>query len=152
MDPAPRSVWGLARIFAIDSFRTFHTRLEEHISARHGILRTSVKERDDNWFQLPSGQLNESKSLFWGYYAYGDSILLANTIFIIRRTIRTFSGPESHHRNDITEASKKTFELICRFDILILYQSTSTGSAICGTNLWTRHETIPTLTLHRFVR
>ena len=81
------------------------------------VTLASAQVRDDNWFQLASGQLNESKSLLWGYYAYGDSILLANAIFIIRRTIQTFSGSESHHRNDIAEASRKTLGLICRFDI-----------------------------------
>src|SRR5258708_36341817 len=81
------------------------------------VTLASVRERDDNWFQLASGQLKESKSLLRGYYAYGDSILLANAIFVIRRTIQTFTGSEAHHRNDIAEVSKKTLELICRFDI-----------------------------------
>jgi Family of unknown function (DUF6535) len=81
------------------------------------VTLTSAQVRDDNWFQLASGQLNESKSLLWGYYAYGDSILLANAIFIIRRTIQTYSGSEGYHRNDIAEASRKTLELICRFNI-----------------------------------
>ena len=81
------------------------------------VTLASAQVRDDNWFQLASGQLNESKSLLWGYYAYGDSILLANAIFIIRRTIQTFSGSEGYHRIDIAEASRKTLELVCRFDI-----------------------------------
>jgi hypothetical protein len=81
------------------------------------VTLASAQVRDDNWFQLASGQLNESKSLLWGYYAYGDSILLANAIFIIRRTIQTHSGSEGHHRIDIAEASRKTLELVCRFDV-----------------------------------
>lgn len=82
------------------------------------VTLAGAQVRDDNWFQLASGQLNKSKNLLWGYDAYhGDSILLINAIFIILRTVQTFSGSEGHHRIDIAEASRKTLELICRFDI-----------------------------------
>ena len=81
------------------------------------VTLARVQIRDDNWYQLASGQLNESKSLLQNYYAYGDSILLANAIFIVRRTIQTYSGSKDHDRKDIAKASKKTLELICRFDI-----------------------------------
>jgi hypothetical protein len=81
------------------------------------VTLASVQERDDNWFELASGQLNESKSLLRYYYStYGDSVQLANAIFIIRRTIQT-SRSENRHRDDILKASSKTLELICRFDI-----------------------------------
>jgi hypothetical protein len=81
------------------------------------VTLAGAQQRDDHWFQLASGQLNESKSLLWTHYAYGDSILLANAIFVIRRTLQTFSGSEDDHRKDILEASSKTMELVCRFDI-----------------------------------
>ena len=81
------------------------------------VTLAGVQQRDDHWFELASGQLNESKSLLWNHYAYGDSILLASAIFVIRRTIQTFSGSEDDHRKDILEASSKTMDLICRFDI-----------------------------------
>jgi hypothetical protein len=81
------------------------------------ITLASVQDSDDHWFELASGQLNESKSLLRNYHStYGDSIQLANAIFIIRRTIQT-SGSEKDHRSDILEVSSKTLELICRFDI-----------------------------------
>ena len=82
------------------------------------VTLAGAQVRDDNWFQLASGQLNKSKNVLWGYHAYhGDSILLINAIFIILRTVQTFSGSEGHHRIDIAEASRKTLGLICRFDI-----------------------------------
>ena len=81
------------------------------------VTLAGVQQRDDRWFQLASGQLNESKSLLWNHYAHGDSILLASAIFVIRRTLQTFSGSEDDHRMDILEASSKTMELVCRFDI-----------------------------------
>jgi Family of unknown function (DUF6535) len=104
-----RFVWGWESIS--DPVTTFYA---EYVVA---VTLASVQVRDDNWFQLASAQLNESKSVLRGYYAYGDSILLANAIFVIRRTIQTFSGSEGLHRNDIVEASKNTLELVCRFDI-----------------------------------
>ena len=85
---------------------------------------------------------------------FGDSILLANVIFIIRRAIQTFSGSEDDHRNDILKVSSKTLELICRFDIqktLPEHQRISTSSAVYGTKLWKRRRNILTLMLHRIV-
>ena len=80
------------------------------------VTLASVQQRDDHWFQLASGQLNESKSVLRNYFAC-DSILLANAIFIIRRTSQTFSGSEDRHRKEILKASSKTLKLVCRFDI-----------------------------------
>ena len=79
------------------------------------VTLANVQERDDHWFELASGQLNLAKSLLRNYYT-GDTILLANAIFIIRRTIQ-INGSEDDHRKDIFEASSRTLELICRFDI-----------------------------------
>lgn len=81
------------------------------------ITLASVQRRDDNWFRLASGQLNASKSLLRNTFAHDDSILLANAIFIIRRTIQTFSGSEERHKSDIIHASSKALEVLCRFDI-----------------------------------
>ena len=83
------------------------------------VTLASVQKRDDHWFQLASGQLNGSEYLLRNYFAYGDSILLANAIFIIQRTIQMFSRQEDLgcHGSDIIEASSKTLELVCRFDI-----------------------------------
>ena len=80
------------------------------------VTLASVKTRDERWFELASGQLNESKSYLRSYYATGDSILLANTIFIIRRAIQTSSGSKNREEIDIEKVSSK-LELLCRFDI-----------------------------------
>ena len=81
------------------------------------ITLASVQGRDDNWFRLASGQLNTSKSLLRNTFADDDSILLANVIFIIRRTIQTYSTSEERHRSDIIHASSKALEILCGFDI-----------------------------------
>ena len=83
------------------------------------VTLASVQERDDRWFELASGQLKESKSFLRNCYLVGDSILLTNAIFIIRRMIQTFCGSGHHRQRDIyiLEASLKTLELVCRFDI-----------------------------------
>ena len=80
------------------------------------VILATVKTRDERWFELASGQLSESKSYLRSYYANGDSILLANTIFIIRRAIQTFSGSANSKKEVIDEVSLK-LELLCRFDI-----------------------------------
>jgi hypothetical protein len=82
------------------------------------LASVQEQERDDRWLQLASEQLKKSTSVIQFFLEYGgDTILLPNAIFIIRRTIQTFSGSEDDHRNDILEASSKTLKLICRFDI-----------------------------------
>jgi hypothetical protein len=80
------------------------------------VTLTSVQKRDDHWFRLASGQLNQSKSLLRDYFATNDSILLNDAIFIVRRTMEAFSGLKDH-QSDIREASSKTLELICSFNI-----------------------------------
>lgn len=83
------------------------------------VTLASVQERDDRWLKLASGQLNESKSFLRSCYLVGDSILLTNAIFIIRRMVQTFCGSRHRQQMDIyiLEASMKTLELVCRFDI-----------------------------------
>jgi hypothetical protein len=81
------------------------------------VTLSSVQQRDDHWFRLASGQLKESKSLLQNYFADDDTIVLTDTIFIIRRTIGIFSGSGDYYRTDIFEVSLKTLELICSFDI-----------------------------------
>ena len=81
------------------------------------ITLASVQGRDDNWFRLASGQLNASKSLLRNSFAHDDTILLANAIFIIRRTVQVFSTSKEHHQIDIIHASSKALEILCRFDI-----------------------------------
>jgi len=76
-----------------------------------------VRDHDGRWYQLASNLLDVSRSLLHKYIANGDSILLANAIFIVRRTVQTYSGSEERHRNDIIGASSKTLETVCKLDI-----------------------------------
>ena len=87
--------------------------------ARYVVAVTiaSVRERDDCWFQLASGQLDVSKSLVQNYLGHDDSILLVNAVFIVRRAVQTYCGSASHHRRDILVALSRTLESLCRFDI-----------------------------------
>jgi len=76
-----------------------------------------VRDHDERWNQLASGLLDVSKSLLQKYIGNGDSILLANALFIIRRTVQTYSGSAERHRHDIIGASSKTLETVCKLDI-----------------------------------
>ena len=77
----------------------------------------TVRERDERWLKLATGQLNVSKSRLQNYLAHGDSVLLANVMFIVRRTVQTYSGSLERHRNDILAASSKTLEMVCKLNI-----------------------------------
>jgi hypothetical protein len=46
-----------------------------------------VRDHDERWYQLVSGLLDVSKTLLHEYIGNDDNILLANTIFIVRRTV-----------------------------------------------------------------
>ncbi|KAI9462056.1 hypothetical protein F5148DRAFT_238892 [Russula earlei] len=81
------------------------------------ITLSNVQKRDDYWFQLASGHLNASKSLLQSYCTDPYTTLLINAMFIIRRAIQTFAGSADRHRSDILEASSKTLESLCKFDI-----------------------------------
>jgi uncharacterized protein DUF6535 len=76
-----------------------------------------VRDHDGRWYQLASDLLDVSKSLLNKYIANGDSILLANAILIVRRTVQTYPGSEERHKNDIIGASSKTLETVCKLDI-----------------------------------
>ena len=93
-----------------------HPLLAFYAQCAIAVTLTSVEDRDDHWFRLASGQLKQSKSLLRNYFAEDDSILLDDAIFIIRRTMEAFSR-SNDHRSEIREASSKTLELICSFDI-----------------------------------
>ncbi len=77
------------------------------------VIITRVKERDDRWFELATGQLHISKSTLESYLAHGDSMLLANCIFICRRTLNAYS---KHRWRDVYSRSK-TLELVSRFNV-----------------------------------
>ena len=76
-----------------------------------------VRGHDERWYQLVSGLLDVSKTLLHKYMGNGDSILLAIAIYIVRRTVQTYSGSAERHREDIIGASSKTLETVCKLDI-----------------------------------
>ena len=80
-------------------------------------LTTSiVRDFDERWFHLASGLLHETKPLLDKYIAHGDSILLANAIFIARQTVQTYTGSAEQHRIDILRSSSRTLERVCQLD------------------------------------
>lgn len=92
----------------------------------------SVQELDDNWFSSQAGKTESVKisPLENCTFAFDDGRLLADAIFIIRPTIQIFSGSESHHQDDITDASSKTLEVNADSLFKILYLRASTRSAV----------------------
>jgi hypothetical protein len=76
-----------------------------------------VRDHDERWNQLVSGLLDMSNTLLHEYMGNNDNILLANAIFIVRRTVQTYSGSAERHRSDIISASSKTLETVCKLDI-----------------------------------
>ena len=88
-----------------------------HAQCVAALTVSIVRDRDERWFQLASGLLNVSKTLLHKYIAHGDNILLANVIFIIRQTVRSYSGSAEHLREDILRASSRTLETVCKLDI-----------------------------------
>jgi hypothetical protein len=75
-----------------------------------------VRDHDERWYQLVIGLLDVSKTLD-KYIGNDDNILLANAIYIIRRTVQTYSGLAERHRNGIIVASSKTLDTVCKLDI-----------------------------------
>jgi hypothetical protein len=68
------------------------------------VIIAKADEHDDRWFELATGQLGLSKSTLETYLAHGDTVLLANCIFICQRTVETYSE-HSWHR-DVYSRSK----------------------------------------------
>jgi hypothetical protein len=77
-----------------------------------------VREHDERWNQLVRGLLGVSKALLQEYTEKSDGcVRLANAIFIVRRTVQTYSGSLERHRSEIIGASSKTLETVCKLDI-----------------------------------
>jgi len=78
------------------------------------VIIARVNERDDRWFGLATGHLHISDFTLESYLAHGDSMLLANYLFICRRTLDAYSEHRWHR--DVYSRSK-TFDLVSRFDV-----------------------------------
>jgi hypothetical protein len=82
------------------------------------VVISNVRERDENWYQLVFGQLkNTPKPLLYRYLSHGDSILLANLMFIVRRIVQVYSGSSEHQQCDLRLATCKTLKFVCKFDV-----------------------------------
>ena len=73
------------------------------------IIITKVQEHDEHWYELATDQLGISKSTLKSYLAHGDSMLLANLIFICRQTIIAY--PEHGWQCNVYSRSK-TLQLV----------------------------------------
>jgi Family of unknown function (DUF6535) len=78
---------------------------------------SNVRERDENWYQLVSGQLNIPKPLLSRYLSHGDSILLVNLMSIVRRIVQAYSGSSEHQQSDLVRAASKTLKFVCKLDV-----------------------------------
>jgi hypothetical protein len=81
------------------------------------VVISNVRERDENWYQLVSGQLNIPKSLLYRYLSHGDSILLVNLMFIVRRVVQAYSGSSEHQQSDLVRVTSKTLKYVCKLDV-----------------------------------
>ncbi|KAH8993082.1 hypothetical protein EDB86DRAFT_3078935 [Lactarius hatsudake] len=78
------------------------------------VIIAKAQEHDDRWFELATDQLGISKATLQYYLANGDSTLIANCVFICRRTMQCYS--EQGWNRDVYSRSK-TLELVSRFNI-----------------------------------
>ena len=81
------------------------------------MVISNVQERDEKWNKLVVGQLNTPKPLFDLYPSHGDSIILANLMFIVRRIVQAYSGSSRHQQSDLLSVTSKTLEFVCKLDI-----------------------------------
>jgi hypothetical protein len=80
------------------------------------ISSVQTQARDERWFQLVTRQIDVSKSVLRSYLTHGDSIQLANLIYIVQQTFRTSSEIGEHYETYINDASSRTLESICKLD------------------------------------
>jgi len=81
------------------------------------VIISSVEERDEHWYQLASDPLIVSSRVLQNTLTQDDSLLLANLIFIVRQTIRTYNESPHRHRNLIIVGASKPLGSLCGFDI-----------------------------------
>ncbi|KAI0267902.1 hypothetical protein BGY98DRAFT_1022373, partial [Russula aff. rugulosa BPL654] len=77
---------------------------------------STVQNRDKRWIQLATVNTQHlSRPLH--HNEDHPSILLANAIYVIRMSFRTYSRSEDDDRNDILDVSRKTIRAVCKFEI-----------------------------------
>jgi hypothetical protein len=77
------------------------------------IIIARVQERDHRWFELVTNQLGISELVLQNYMAHGDSVLLANLIYIARLSMVTYP---IHHWSRRTDSRSKTFESVSKLN------------------------------------
>ena len=81
------------------------------------LVISNIQEHDENWYQLVLGQLNTPKPLLYRYHSHGDSILLANLMFIVRQIVHVYSGSSESQQSDLVLTISKTLKFVCKFDV-----------------------------------
>ena len=81
------------------------------------VIISNAQEHDESWYQLVLGQLNTPKPVLHRYHSQGDSILLANLMFIVRRIVRVYSGSSESQQSNLVLATSKTLKFVCKFDV-----------------------------------
>ncbi|KAH9073408.1 hypothetical protein EDB83DRAFT_2312757 [Lactarius deliciosus] len=78
------------------------------------VIIAKAQEHDDRWFELATDQLGISRATLQYYLACGDSMLLANCVFICRRTMEGYS---KHGWNRDVYSRSKTLGLVSTFNV-----------------------------------
>jgi hypothetical protein len=78
------------------------------------VIIARARQHDDRWFELATNQLGISRSALENCLARGDSMLLANCIFISRRTFEAYI---EHGWNCDVYSRSKTLQLVSQLDI-----------------------------------
>jgi hypothetical protein len=78
------------------------------------VIVARAQQHDERWFELTTGQLRVSRSTLENYLAQGDSMSLANCIFISRRTLEAY---KEHGWNCDVYSRSKTLESVSRFAV-----------------------------------
>ena len=79
------------------------------------MIIARVREYDDCWFQVASGQLKVSRSVLRNYLAHGDSVLLANLIHIMRHIFETYQGQHAWYRR--ADSRSQTLESVSHLNV-----------------------------------
>jgi hypothetical protein len=80
------------------------------------VIIARARQRDDRWFELATGQLDKPRPTLEYYLSHGDSILLANCIFISWRTFEAHKA-NGWHCDVYSESGSKTLELVSQISI-----------------------------------
>jgi hypothetical protein len=77
------------------------------------IIIARVQVRDRRWFELVTGQLGISELVLQSYLTHGDSVLLANLIYISRLSMDIYPMHDWRRR---TDSRSKTFDSVSKLD------------------------------------